>query len=290
MLRKNRINLILIDYILMTFGCFFTAVSLNVFLLPNKLSTGGASGIGVILYYLYNIPVSLTVLLVNIPLFIIALKNLGFKFCLRAIIGTLLLVVFIQITSAMAETLLVQNLKDSFIGSVFGGLMLGTGLSLVFKAEGSTGGSDLLAQIIYKKRPISSIGQILLILDSFVIITNSIVFKSISTGLYSVVALYISKKTTDVIFEGVYYTKAVNIISKRGSEIAKEIITKTGRGVTTSKCIGVYTNQEYIHVISIITVSQIPKIKKIVKDIDKGAFTYISNTNEVLGMGFKEIE
>ena len=175
-----------------------------------------------------------------------------------------------------------------FLGCIFGGLLNGIGLSLVFKADGSTGGSDLLAQIIYKKRPISSIGQILLIIDSVVIISNAIVFNSISIALYSVIALFISKKTTDIIFEGIDYTKAVNIISKDGEKIAKEIIEKTDRGVTISKCIGVYTNEEYIHVISVVTVPQLPLVKKVVRSIDKGAFIYISDTREVLGLGFKQ--
>ena len=128
----------------------------------------------------------------------------------------------------------------------------------------------------------------MLVIDSVVIISNAIVFNSISIALYSVIALYISKKTTDIIFEGIEYTKAVNIISKEGEKIAKEIIAKTDRGVTISKCIGVYTSEEYIHVISVVTTPQLPMVKRIVKDIDKEAFIYISETREVLGLGFKQ--
>lgn len=275
-----------VQMVLLVLGTLILAVAINLLFLPNSLSTGGASGIALIIYYLYKVPVGFTVILLNIPLFIIALKDLGWKFCSKAIIGTVLLSVFIEITSGIVN--LVNIEQDLFLGCIFGGLLNGIGLSLVFKGDGSTGGSDLLAQIIYKKRPISSIGQILLVIDSLVIITNAIVFNSISIALYSVIALYISKKTTDVIFEGVNYTKAVNIISKEGDRIAREIIEKTDRGVTASKCIGVYTNEEYTHVISVVTVPQLPAVKKIVKSIDKGAFIYISNTREVLGLGFKQ--
>ena len=253
--------------ILLILGTLILAIAINVLYLPNNISTGGASGIAIIIYYLYKVPVGITVILINIPLFIIALKDLGWKFCSKAIIGTILLSILIELTSEVRDLINVD--KDLFLGCIFGGLLNGIGLSLVFKADGSTGGSDLLAQIIYKKRPVSSIGQILLIIDSLVIITNALVFNSISIALYSVIALYISKKTTDVIFEGVNYTKAVNIISKEGTKIAKEIIEKTDRGVTTSKCIGVYTNEEYTHVISVITIPQLPLVKKIVKSIDK---------------------
>ena len=275
-----------IQMILLVLGTLILAIAINLLFLPNNLSTGGASGIALIIYYLYKVPVGLTVILINIPLFIIALKDLGWKFCSKAIIGTVLLSAFIELTSRIVNIVNIE--QDLFLGCIFGGLLNGIGLSLVLKADGSTGGSDLLAQIIYKKRPVSSIGQILLVIDSLVIITNAIVFNSISIALYSVIALFISKKTTDIIFEGVNYTKAVNIISKEGDKIAKEIIEKTDRGVTTSKCIGVYTNEEYTHVISVVTVPQLPAVKKIVKSIDKGAFIYISDTREVLGLGFKQ--
>ena len=272
--------------ILLVLGTLILAIAINLFFLSNNLSTGGASGISLIIYYLYKVPVGFTVILINIPLFIIALKDLGWKFCSKAIIGTGFLSLFIELTSGIVNAFAIE--QDLFLGCIFGGLLNGIGLSLVFKADGSTGGSDLLAQIIYKKRPISSIGQILLIIDSVVIISNAIVFNSISIALYSVIALFISKKTTDIIFEGIDYTKAVNIISKDGEKIAKEIIEKTDRGVTISKCIGVYTNEEYIHVISVVTVPQLPLVKKVVRSIDKGAFIYISDTREVLGLGFKQ--
>ena len=275
-----------IQIVLLGFGALILAIAINLFYIPNNLSTGGASGIALIIYYLYNFPVGLTVILINIPLFIIALKDLGWRFCSKAIIGTALLSVLIEVTSGIKNVVNIEH--DLFLGCIFGGLLNGIGLSLVFKADGSTGGSDLLAQIIYKKRPISSIGQILLIIDSLVIISNAVVFNSVSVALYSVIALYISKKTTDIIFEGVNYTKVVNIISKEGEKIANEIIKQTDRGVTICECIGVYTNEEYIHVISIVTVPQLPLVKKIVKSVDKKAFTYISDTREVLGLGFKQ--
>ncbi len=275
-----------IQIILLVLGTLILAIAINMMFLPNNLSTGGASGLALVIYYLYKVPVGLTVILINIPLFLIALKDIGWKFCSKAIIGTLLLSLFIELTRGINNVINIE--QDLFLGCIFGGLLNGIGLSLVFKADGSTGGSDLLAQIIYKKRPIRSIGQILLVIDSFVIITNAIVFKSISIALYSVIALFISKKTTDIIFEGVNYTKAVNIISKEGEKIAKEIIERTDRGVTISKCVGVYTNEEYTHTISVVTVTQLPQVKKIVRSIDKTAFIYISDTREVLGLGFKE--
>lgn len=285
MLKKEILN-----YTYIIIGCVIVALAINIFLIPNKITTGGANGIATIVYYLFNVPVSLTVIIVNIPLFIIALNNIGFRFCSKAIIGTLLLSLFIWLTNNFKNISWLNFSNDLFLSSIFGGIMLGLGMSIVFKGEGSTGGSDLLAQIIYKKRNASSLGQLILIIDTVVITMLVIAFKNINYKMYSVVALYLSKKTIDIIFEGVGTTKIVTIITKEGEKISKEIIEKTDRGVTMiPKVIGKYTNEEYSEVISIVNTSDIPKVKAIIKREDSKAFVYISNTNEVLGLGFKRI-
>lgn len=278
------------DIVKIAIGCFIASLALNIFLSPAKISTGGASGIGVLLYHLYNIPISLTVLLLNIPLFIIALKDIGFKFCIRAIIGTLLLVIFLSLTAPVAQIEWLNFSDDLFLSSIFGGILMGIGLSIVFKGEGSTGGSDLLAQIIYKKRTNSSIGQLLLIIDAIVVLVTIIAFKNVLYGLYSIIALYLSNKTIDVVFEGVNYSKVVNVITKNDEKIIKQIIDNLDKGVTTSKCIGEYTNQEYTHIITVVNNSQLSTVKRIVKNCDKQAFIYISPAHEVLGTGFKKIQ
>lgn len=285
MFKKNIIN-----YIYIIIGCLIVATSINIFLIPNKITTGGANGVATVIYYLFKIPVSLTILLLNLPLFIIALKNIGLKFCSKAIVGTVFLAVFIWLTDILRTVSWLSFSEDLFLTSIFGGITMGVGMSIVFKGEGSTGGSDLLAQIIYKKRNASSLGQIILLIDTVVITILVIAFKDINYGLYSVVSLYLSKKTIDIMFEGIGSTKVITIITRKGEEIAKEIIQKTDRGVTiNANVIGKYTDRKYDQVISIVNTSDLSKIKKIIKKIDKTSFVYISNTSEVLGLGFKEI-
>lgn len=285
MFKKNIIN-----YIYIITGCLIVAMSINIFLIPNKITTGGANGVATVIYYLFKIPVSLTILLLNLPLFIIALKNIGLKFCSKAIVGTVFLAVFIWLTDILRTVSWLSFSEDLFLTSIFGGITMGVGMSIVFKGEGSTGGSDLLAQIIYKKRNASSLGQIILLIDTVVITILVIAFKDINYGLYSVVSLYLSKKTIDIMFEGIGSTKVITIITRKGEEIAKEIIQKTDRGVTiNANVIGKYTDRKYDQVISIVNTSDLSKIKKIIKKIDKTSFVYISNTSEVLGLGFKEI-
>lgn len=278
------------NLICMIIGTLVAAMALNLFLSPAKISTGGASGIGVILFNLYRIPVSITVLVLNIPLFVIALKSIGVKFSINAIIGTALLSLMIQLTTPLTNITWLNFADDLFLSSIFGGMFMGLGLALVFKGEGSTGGSDLLAQIIYKKRSTASIGQLLLLIDTVIIILTIIAFKSVLYGLYSIIALYIANKVIDIVFEGINSSKAINIITKKGEEISKEIIDKLDRGVNTSMCVGEYTKEEYIHVVTVVENSQVQMVKRIVRKIDKKAFIYITPAQEVLGTGFKKLE
>lgn len=280
----------ILNIVLVILGSFLIAIGVNVFLLPNKISTGGATGVATIIYYLYNIPVSILVIVINFPLFVIALKNIGFKFCAKALLGTAMLAIFIHLTQGLKHISWLDMSGDLFLGSIFGGIMLGIGNSLVFKGEGSTGGSDLLAQIIYKKRMASSLGQIILSIDALIILTTIIAFKNLDFGLYSVVAIYLSKKTVDILFEGVSRSKVITIISKNGNKLADEIIKKTDRGVTiNTPVIGKYTGGIYDEVMCVVNTSEIPKVKRIIREIDEKAFTYISNTTEVLGIGFKKV-
>lgn len=278
------------NLICMIIGTLVAAMAINLFLSPAKISTGGASGIGVILFNLYRIPVSITVLVLNIPLFVIALKSIGVKFSINAIIGTALLSLMIQLTTPLTNITWLNFADDLFLSSIFGGMFMGLGLALVFKGEGSTGGSDLLAQIIYKKRSTASIGQFLLLIDTVIIILTIIAFKSVLYGLYSIIALYIANKVIDIVFEGINSSKAINIITKKGEEISKEIIDKLDRGVNTSMCVGEYTKEEYIHVVTVVENSQVQMVKRIVRKIDKKAFIYITPAQEVLGTGFKKLE
>lgn len=283
---KNRIFMKIFDTLMIYIGTLLIALVIDVFLLPNKISSGGASGVGIILKYLFNIPLGISILILNVPLFIIAIKKLGIGFSIRSIIGTIMLTINIELISYLINMFNIVIEKDILIASIFGGMILGLGLSIVFKANGSTGGSDLLAQIIYKYRRGSGMGQIILIIDSFVIISTMIAFKSLNSGLYSLILVFFSKKTIDILFEGVNYTKIINIISKKGENISKRIILEVERGVTKVECVGQYTKQNYEKLECVVTLSQIAKVKRIVKEEDEKAFIYISQASETLGYGF----
>jgi uncharacterized membrane-anchored protein YitT (DUF2179 family) len=280
------VSKLLIDGILIIVGTFIMAVSINFFLLPNKITTGGASGVATILYYKFNINMSISILLLNLPLFIISIKKFGLKFSLKSIITTILFTIFIELVNF--NDYILHNRTDMFISSIYGGLLLGIGISLVFKAESSSGGSDLLAQILRKKGGTLNLSKIMLSIDSIIIAALMIEFKDINLGLYSVVSIYVSSKMVDLIFDGVNYTKVVNIITKNNTEITNEIIDVLKRGATVTKCVGAYTMEEYINITCVVTLREIARVKRIAYNIDPEAFIYISNINEVWGKGFKK--
>lgn len=275
------------DIIYILIGTFITALALNIFFVPNNISSGGASGLAIILNYLFDFPVGVTVFLLNLPLFIVSIIKIGFKFTFKALVGTAFLSIFIDITSTVSNYEIFNIQSDYILSSIFGGLFMGVGLSIVFKGKASTGGSELLAQIVYKYRPITSTSQLMLIIDSLVVISAAIVFKSLSSGLYSIIAIFVSKKAIDVVFEGVNYTKIINIITKNPGKISNRIMKEIERGVTTIDCIGEYTKSEYTKIECVATITQIYKIKAIVQKEDEGAFMYITPSSEVLGYGFK---
>jgi uncharacterized membrane-anchored protein YitT (DUF2179 family) len=175
-----------------------------------------------------------------------------------------------------------------FISAIYGGLLLGIGISLVFKAGASTGGSDLLAQILQKKDGNFNLSKLMLIIDSVIIAGLIIAFNDINLGLYSIIAIYISSKMIDLVFEGVNYTKVVNIVTKNDTTITNQIIDELKRGATVTKCIGAYTKQEYINITCVVNLREIARVKRIAYDFDPNAFIYISNINEVWGKGFKK--
>ena len=288
--KKHKVDIleVISDIIMIVFGTFLVSLGINLFLLPLKLTTGGVSGIATILYYKLGISMGITVLGLNVPLFVISIIKLGIKSSIKTIFATLLLSLFLDIFTYKG-IIEMNNVSDLFTSCLFGGLIIGAGLSIVFKAGASTGGSDLLAQIIYKSFPVQSLSQVLLIIEFLIISAVVILFKNVNVGLYSLIATFISSKVVDIVFEGTYYTRVVTIITKKPNEIAEEILYDLKRGVTMTKSIGARTKEEYTVLTCVITRPQVAKIKKILKNNDKEALMYIATNNEVLGKGFKTI-
>lgn len=284
--KNNKIVKVLIEIVLIVLGAYLVSLGINMFLLPHKMTTGGASGIATILYYLFDIPMGIAVLLINLPLFAISLYKFGFKFSFKTIITTVIMSIFLEVFTY--ESIIENNPTDLFTSCIFGGLIVGFGLSLVLRAGASTGGSDLLAQILVKITNAQSLSGVLLVIETVIISSIIIVFKDINIGLYSIIALFVSTKVIDLVFAGVDYIKVVTIITKKSDKVIEPILNDLKRSATITNSIGAHSGEEITTITCIITRPQIAKIKQIIRDNDSNAVMYITTANEALGNGFNK--
>ena len=277
-----KIKQIFLDYIKIILGTAIMAMGTGLFLVPNKLSTGGFSGIAVIFYYLFNFPVGTIMLILNIPLFIFAYIKLGKKFFVRAIIGTFLLSIFINIFENFRPLT-----NDKILACLYGGILVGIGSALILKVNASTGGSDLVSQIMKKFKPEIHSSTTIILIDAIVVGINVIVFRQIEIALYSAIAIFIMGKTIDVILEGIYFTKMIYIVSEKYEKIAEAITKEVHRGTTGIYAKGMYTDKEKMLLLCIVGRKEVTAVRKIVNAQDPNAFLIISNAREVFGKGFK---
>lgn len=268
---------------LLIIGCFIMACGTSFFLLPNQLSSGGFSGLATIAYYLLKVPLGTTMLILNIPLFILGYIRIGKKFLLKSLLGTSILATFIDILEKFPALT-----QDRFLGCVYGGIAMGIGTAIVLKSNSSTGGTDLLSYIIRSYKPHYRTSSLIVGIDILIVTLNVIFFRNIEIGLYSAITIYLMGKMIDLIFEGVNFTKVMFIISEKYEKIAKEIGKKVDRGSTGIYAKGMYTNQEKMMLLCVGSRNEIAKIKQIAVNIDKKAFIIITNARETWGKGFKK--
>ena len=263
-------------------GTFIMAVGIGQFLLPNHLSSGGFSGIATIGYYLFNVPIGILLMAINIPVFIFSYFKVGKEFFARSLLGTISLSLFLNLT----ENWQVLT-HDRLLASIYGGILVGLGTALTLKSRASTGGSDLIANIIKVYRPEQRTGNLIVIIDIIIVTMNVLFFKEIEIGLYSAIVIYILGKIIDIFFEGIYFTKQLFIISPKYQKISDKINTEVKRGTTGIYGRGMYKNEEMTILLCVASRTEVIKIIQIVKKIDKHAFIITSNAREVIGKGFK---
>jgi uncharacterized membrane-anchored protein YitT (DUF2179 family) len=251
------------------------------FLIPNKVAAGGVSGMATVLHYLLGVPVGATMLALNIPLFIASVKVLGVKFGVRTLYGAAILSVAIDVTAPFIPVLT----RDLLLSSLYGGVLSGVGMGLVFRFEGTTAGTDLAAAIINKLTRIS-VGQALLAVDFFVITSAGIAFQSAELGLYALLSLFLTSHVIDLVQEGLSTAKAFLIMSDESTRVAERIMHDLGRGVTFFHGKGAWTGQTREVVFCVVSTSEVTRIKHLVHSIDPLAFVIVADTHEVMGEGF----
>lgn len=273
---------VLREYLFIVLGVLFTAVGLDMFLVPNRIAAGGVSGIATIIHYAAYFPVGATMLAINIPLFMIGVKRLGMGFGLRSLFGTIVLSLLIDI---MVPVVPVPT-RDPLLASIYGGIIVGIGLGIVFRNKGTTGGTDLAAAIINNYMKLR-VGVVLFVIDASVIVTAGIVFKSAELALYALLTVFLTTRVVDIVQEGFGYAKAALIVSHKPEEVAEAILRKLDRGATALLGKGMYTGADRDVILSVVTRSEISTLKELVASIDPMAFVILTDVHEVLGEGFK---
>jgi uncharacterized membrane-anchored protein YitT (DUF2179 family) len=269
------------EYAFVLFGTALMAVAFNVFLVPNRIAAGGISGLGVIVFHLFRFPVGLTILLLNLPLFIFAARVFGFRFIFRGLLGTVMLSLLIELLAPLPVAT-----GDLLLASIYGGILMGVGIAMVFRARGSTGGTVLAAQILNKMFGFTT-GQSLLGVDFLVIALAGIVF-NLELAMYALISLFVSSRVIDLVQEGISSSKATLIISVQAEEIAQRIMTELDRGATVFTGKGAYTGQPREMVLTVVGQPEVHRLKNMVHEIDPKAFVIVGNAHEVLGEGFRQ--
>lgn len=280
-IKSKNIKKTIIETLETILGAFFMATATSLFLLPNQLSSGGFAGIATIAYYFLNIPMGTTILALNIPLFIFAGYKLGKDFFIKSIIGTTSFSIFIDILDKLEPFT-----HDRFLACIYGGIIIGIGTAIILKANASTGGSDLVSMLTKKYKPDIRTSNVIIIVDAIIVGLNMIFFKEIEIGLYSAIAIYLMGKMIDIIFEGIYFTKLLIIISDKNEQIAEEIGEQVGKGTTGLYGKGMYTDESKLVLICAASRGDVAKVKNVSKKIDSKCFIIVANAREVLGLGF----
>jgi uncharacterized membrane-anchored protein YitT (DUF2179 family) len=274
---------------LMILGTALYAFGLQFFIIPNLLMEGGVTGIAVLLNYASGIPVSISSLIINLPLFFIGWRYLGKGAMINTFVGTLLLSFFLWVAETMVDNGWLVPFKsehDFILVVLYAGVTLGVGLGLVFRSGGTTGGVDIIARILNRVWG-WSMGQIILTLDVFILGT-ALLFIPKEKVLYTLVSVFIASKVIDFIQEGAYAAKEFTIITNHPDEIASAITRELDRGVTLLPAIGGYSGHEKKLIYCVVSRYEIRKLKSLVRQFDRRAFIVINDVHDVLGEGFRE--
>lgn len=268
------------EYVMLLLGSLIMAVSFNMFLNPNQVVAGGVAGISTIAQHLMGLSPAITQWGLNIPLFILGVWLLGGQSGIKAAAGSIALPLFVLLTSHL-EVLTTNTL----LASIYGGIGIGLGLGIVFRGRGSTGGLSLAAQILHKYTGIT-LGYSVALIDGLVILAAGLAF-SPEKALYGLIGLFVTRKTIDIIQLGLQTSKVAFIISEHTDAIREAILYDLDRGLTQLNGSGGFTGESRTVFMVVVSQNEVSKLKALVRSVDPHAFVILSDTNEVLGEGFK---
>ena len=273
---------------LILIGSFILASGLVLFITPYKIIPGGVYGISIMLHYLFGTPVGLVALCFDIPLTIIGVKVLGPRFGYKTVLGFSLTAIFTDtLTYFWGFEPLVKG--DALLSSIFGGVLVGLGLGLIFRAKATSGGSDIIAMIIAKKTRLP-LGMLMIYVDSVIVLLGLLVFQDWKIPLYSWIVIFIAGKVIDIVITGISYDKSIFIISEKHEEIRDKIINNLNRGGTYIEGKGMFNMADRKIIFTVVSRREVAILEEYIHEIDPKAFLTVTDATEILGEGFRSLK
>lgn len=274
------------DWIMMTLGCAVFAVAISVFLEPPGIAPGGASGIAIIVNGMTGFPTGTAIFLINIPLLILGMFGVGREFAIKSVYATVMLSLMTNLTSYLYANIPPLT-TDPFLCGMAGGVLAAVGMSTVFRHGGSTGGTDIIAKLIRKKRRDVPTGKIFLAVDSMIVAASAIFSHNVDSALYAAVTLFVTTKVLDILLYGTDEAKFLVIISSEPENVAEGLLREIDCGVTYANGYGGYTGIDKKIILCAVKKHNYPRVKDMVNSIDPSAFMIVTSASEVYGEGYK---
>ena len=288
MTTQKKVKNLLMDAVFFLAGSFLFAVSIDTFTAPNQIAAGGLTGVATILNHMFGIPIGTANILMNVPLLIWAYVEMGYQIIIKTVVATI-------VSSAMIDVMvpyLPQYQGEPLITIVFGGCLAGLGLALILMRGGTTGGTELAANLLSLHIHGFSLGKFIMVIDLVIVLASAVVYQEYESPLYAILVIYITSKVIDAVLYGTDRGtgKVMFIISPKNKEIARRIMDDLERGVTELRSRGAYSGQEGTVLMCAVSRQEVHKIYDIIHEIDINAFIVVNEAGEITGLGFREFQ
>lgn len=284
---KERIKNILLDAVFLILGSAIFAISVSVFTAPNNIAPGGVTGVATLINFIFGTPIGILSFLINVPIFIWAILEIGFKMVLKSLIAVVISSVFIDLFSG----LLPAYHGDMILVSIFGGALEGLGLALTFVRGATTGGTDMLARVLGLRFPHLSMGKLMLILDGVIVVISAFVYRRIENAMYACIVIFVSTKIIDTILYGIDAGtgRLFFVMSPKVREMGDRIIKDMDRTVTYLDSKGGYSQIPGETLLCVVRRFEVYQIQNIIRDVDRSAFVIVGDAGDITGEGFRPI-
>ena len=283
---KSRVRRIINKYALITLGSVIYAIGFQYFMFPNRIVSGGLTGIAMILNRFTNWPVGMMILVMNTPLFLIAWRHFGLDYLIGSLVGTAVSSVCVDV---LAMTSFVAT-DDPMLGSIIGGVIKGAGMGMIYYVGASTGGVDIVAKMLRQRYPQINFGTIVLMIDVVIVVAYAFVLNQFQSAMYSLIGMYVVSKVVDLALYGIDNSSLCYIISEKSEELTQSIINgNVHRGVTILNAEGAYSHQKKNVIMCVIKRTQMGEMRRLVRRVDEHAFFIVTDAKNVFGVGFENI-